>query len=81
MIQKRIDDLRLRPAELLEMVVDRRHAEDALAGHLERDDLHDDRQRFDNEQAADDDQHNLMLDRNRDRANAARRAPASRCRP
>src|SRR3954467_11512052 len=34
-------DLRLGPAELLEMMMDRRHLEDALAGELERDDLHD----------------------------------------
>src|SRR5450631_2528836 len=34
-------DLRLGPAQLLEMVVDRRHPEDALAGELERHHLHD----------------------------------------
>src|SRR5689334_2428924 len=49
------------PAELFEMVVDRRHQEDALAGHLEIADLDDDREDFDHEQAADDDQHDLML--------------------
>ena len=38
------DDLRLRPAELFEMMMDRRHAKDALAGQLERGDLDDDRQ-------------------------------------
>src|SRR5579883_2232655 len=65
------DDLRLGPAELLEMMVDRRHAEDALAGHLERSDLHDDRQGFDDEQSADDRQHDLVLDRDRNRAEQA----------
>src|SRR6478735_1600158 len=35
-------DLRLGPAELLEMVMDRRHPEDALSRHLERHNLHDD---------------------------------------
>src|ERR1700738_3571561 len=34
-------DLRLGPAQLLEMVVDRRHPEDTLAGELERHHLHD----------------------------------------
>src|SRR5579872_5696587 len=59
------DDLRLGPAELLEMMMDRRHFEDALAGHLERGDLHDDRKRLDHKQAADDRQHDLVLDRDR----------------
>src|SRR5262249_6208544 len=36
-------DLRLGPPELLEMMVDRRHLEDAPAGKLERDHLHDHR--------------------------------------
>src|ERR1700726_1466591 len=47
-------DLRFGPAQLLEMVMDRRHPEDALAGELERRHLHD-----------------LMFDRNRDRAKHA----------
>src|SRR5689334_13001770 len=34
-------DLRLGPAELFEMMVQRRHAEDAFSGELERGDLHD----------------------------------------
>src|SRR6201996_6170972 len=46
-------DLRLGPALLLEMMVQRRHPEDALAGQLERRDLHDHRDRFQHEQAAD----------------------------
>src|SRR5271167_5120481 len=43
------DDLRLGPAELLEMMMDRRHLEDALAGELERHHLHDDRHRLEHE--------------------------------
>src|SRR5215813_9295847 len=62
-------DLRLGPAELLEVMVDRRHPEHALAGELERDHLHDHRHRFEHEQAADDRQHDLVLGRNRYRAN------------
>src|SRR5262245_59947680 len=46
-------DLRLGPAEVLEMVMDRRHHEHALAGELERGHLHDHRNRFEHEQAAD----------------------------
>ena len=48
------DDLRLAPADQLEVVVERRHPEDALAGQLERADLDDDRQRLEDEDAADD---------------------------
>src|SRR6201991_3400920 len=40
------DDLRLGPAELLEMMVDRRHLEDTLSRQLERRHLHDHRNRF-----------------------------------
>src|ERR1700728_2591228 len=40
------DDLRLGPSELLEMMMDRRHLEHALAGELERNHLHDDRNRL-----------------------------------
>src|SRR4051794_37938868 len=46
-------DLRLGPALLLEMMMQRRHHEHALARHLERHDLHDDRNRFQHEQPAD----------------------------
>ena len=42
MIQKRITTVGSLPAELLEMMVDRRHPEDALAGALEPDHLDDD---------------------------------------
>src|SRR3954452_8237098 len=43
-------DLRLGPAFLFEMMVQRRHPEDALAGQLERDHLHDHGDRFQHEQ-------------------------------
>src|SRR5438093_12704362 len=41
------DDLRLGPAEELEVVMDGRHAEDALAAELEGDHLPDHRERLD----------------------------------
>ena len=47
------------------MVVDRRHAEHPLAGQLERRHLNDHRQGLDHEEAADDDEHDLVLDRDR----------------
>src|SRR6056297_455237 len=50
-------DLAFHPAALLEMVVDRGHQEDALAGAFEVGDLDDDRERLDDEDAADDRQH------------------------
>src|SRR5277367_842895 len=50
------DDGRLRPALLLEMMVQRRHAEDAAAGQLERGDLDDHRYGLEHEQPADDHQ-------------------------
>ena len=53
---------------MLEMVVDRGHQEDALAGALVDRDLDDDRQRLDHEQAADDHQHELVVRGDRDRA-------------
>ena len=74
-------DLRLGPAQLLEMVVDRRHQEDALAGALEDGDLDDHRERLDDEEAADDRQHDLVLGRDRDGAEQAAKRRASRCRP
>src|SRR6202166_2151383 len=64
-------DLRFGPAQLLEMVMDRRHPEDAFAGELERYHLHDHRDRFQHEQAADHRQHDLVLDRDSDRAEHA----------
>src|SRR5690606_26246169 len=54
------------PAKLLEMVMDRRHQEDAAAGHLEETDLDDDRQRFHDEQAADNGEHDFVLGGDRD---------------
>src|SRR5262245_52240253 len=54
------DDLRLGPAEQLEVVVNGRHAEDALAAQLERDDLPDDRQRLHDEDEPDEQQDDLL---------------------
>src|SRR5262245_2276223 len=62
------DDLRLAPPALLEVVVDRRHPENALAPRLVRGDLHDDGERLGDEQPADDDEEELLLDQDRDRA-------------
>src|SRR5450631_429655 len=64
-------DLRLGPAELLEVMVDRRHPEHALAGQLERHHLHDHGNRFEHEQAADDAEHDLVLGDDRDGAEQA----------
>src|SRR4030088_2952371 len=64
-------DLRFGPAQLLEMVMDRRHPEDALAGELERGHLYDYRDRFQHEQPADHGQHDLVFGRGRDRAEHA----------
>src|ERR1700742_5158162 len=61
-------DLRLGPAQLLEVMMDRRHAEDTLARELEGGDLHDHGDRFQHEQTADHRQHDLVLHRDRDRA-------------
>src|SRR5438270_9158977 len=47
------DDLRFRPPQQLEMMVQRRHLEDALLAKLVGADLDDDRQRLDHEDAAD----------------------------
>src|ERR1044071_7135286 len=60
-------DLRLGPALLLEVMMDRRHLEDALAGELERDHLHDHRDRFEHEQSADYGKNDFMLGRDRNR--------------
>src|ERR1700744_3579360 len=54
-------DLRLGPAELLEMMVYRRHLEDAFTGELERRHLHDHRDRLQPEKAADHRQHDLVF--------------------
>src|SRR5580700_7228897 len=48
------------------MMVDRRHLEDALAGELERDHLHDHRHRLEHEQAADHGENDLVLGGDRD---------------
>src|SRR6202023_2879442 len=60
-------DLRLLPPHLLEMMVQRRHAEDAPAGHLVARDLDDDRYRFEHEKTADDGEHQLVLGHDADR--------------
>ena len=55
------DHRRLGPAQQLEMVVDRRHAEDAAMEDPEADDLHDDRQRLHHEEPADDQQQQVEI--------------------
>src|SRR5687767_6603853 len=69
--EKTRDDLRLAPANQLEVMVDRRHLEDALAGQLEGCDLDDDRPRLHHEDAADDDEQQFLLDEDGDRAKRA----------
>src|ERR1700733_11863977 len=64
-------DLRFSPAQLFEMMMDRGHPEDALAGELERGHLHNHRNRFQHEQPADHGQHDLVFHRDRDRAEHA----------
>src|SRR6056297_3637254 len=54
-------DLRLGPAQLLEMVMDRRHLEHALARQLVGGDLDDHRGSLEHEQAADDGEHDFVL--------------------
>src|SRR5260221_9662292 len=54
-------DLRLGPALLFEMMMQRRHPEHALSGQLERHHLHDHGDGFEHEQAAAHGQHDLML--------------------
>src|ERR1700677_654682 len=65
------DDLRLGPTQLLEMMVDGRHLENAFAGELERNHLHDHRNRLEHEQPADNREHDLVLGRHRNRADHA----------
>src|SRR3546814_10982510 len=55
------------------MMVDRRHAKDALAGALVPEDLDDHRQRLDHEQPADEDEDEFML-----RGDRARRKRAAK---
>src|SRR5229473_2993887 len=64
-------DLRFGPALLFEMMMQRRHPEHALAGELEGHHLHDHRNRFQHEQSADHGEHDLVFDRDRDRAEHA----------
>src|SRR5216684_5406020 len=65
------DDRRLGPALLLEMVMQRRHAEDAAAGPAIGQDLDDHRHGLEDEQTADDGQHDLVLGDDGDRAQGA----------
>src|SRR5262245_17679795 len=53
------DHFRFAPANQLEVMVKWRHAKHTLAGQLERRHLNDHRQRFDDEDAADDHQQQL----------------------
>src|SRR5947199_7461134 len=64
-------DLRLGPALLLEMMMQRRHPEHAFSRELERDHLHDDGHRLQHEQPADDCQHQFVFGRHRDGAEHA----------
>src|SRR5688572_30573985 len=56
------DDLWLAPSTELEVVMHRRHLEDPLSGQLERGDLQDDGRGLHHEDAADDDEQELLLD-------------------
>src|ERR1700733_11729104 len=71
-------DLRLRPTELFEMMVDRSHLEDTLAGQLERYDLDDHGERLDHEETADDGEHDLVFDRDRNRAEQSAQSERAR---
>ena len=53
------------------MVMDRAHFENSLASQLERTDLQDNGQHFENEYAADNDEQNLRFRQNRHRRHAA----------
>src|SRR5258706_3396340 len=56
------DDCGFAPAELFEMMMDRRHLEDALARGLERDHLYHHGHGFHDEESADDRKDDLVLD-------------------
>ena len=60
------DDLGFGPAEFLEMVVDRRHQENALAGHFVVADLDDHREGFHDEETSYDGEDDLVFGGNRD---------------
>src|SRR3546814_10850887 len=62
------------------MMVDRRHAENALAGALVPEDLDDHRQRLDHEQPADEDEDEFVLRGHRDRRKRAAKREAARVR-
>src|SRR5262249_61853209 len=69
--QKTNENLGLGPAELLEMVVDRRHFKNAPSGELVRYALDDDGDRLEHKQTADHSQHDLMFGGNSDGAEHA----------
>src|SRR5690606_6681884 len=62
------DHLAFRPAQLFEMMMDGGHEKDPLAGHIEHGHLDDDRENLDDEKAADNGEHDLVLGRHGDRA-------------
>ena len=64
------DGVFLPPAQL-EVMMERRHREDAFAGQLETEHLQDDRDRFDHEDAADHHEQQLLFATNRDDADHA----------
>src|SRR5215813_6512138 len=61
------DDRRFFPAFLLEVMVERRHAEYSASRHLEARDLNDDRDRLQNKQTAYDREHKLVFCNHTDR--------------
>src|SRR5258706_239250 len=62
------DDLRILPADQLEVMMERRHAEDPLAGELEGADLQDHGEGLDHEEAHHGEEQQLLLDQDRHRA-------------
>src|SRR5204862_4537068 len=62
------DHFRFAPAKQLEMMVDGRHAEDALAAQLERAHLQNHRQGFQHKNSPNEEQQNLLLDDDGDHA-------------
>jgi hypothetical protein len=80
-IQKRAMILLLGHATFLEVMVQRGHAEDTLLAELVAADLEDHAGGLGDEDPANDDQQEFLLDEQCDRSRAARRASWSRCRP
>src|SRR5262249_42086681 len=65
------DNLRFAPSQQLEMMMNRSHAQNALAAQFERSDLQDYGQCFDHKNPADKEQQNLLLDDDSDRSECA----------